>query len=349
MPGTRHSAARSSVDERPADGVGRVDGEHRLRQARADAGRGLQQLEQRALVVVGEAVEREAVLAHDQRGREQRPAPPPAAGRGCRRWCAAASPTPPTPHDDAVGGERGDRALDAGDHRRAPATAAREPGLRGRPPQVADGQRERVGGVGGLRRPVEPEQPGDHRADLVLVGAAAAGDRGLHLRRRVQHDRQAAPGGADDRHRAGLRGAHDGADVGLREDPLDGDRVGRGAGRASASKAASRATSRGAELVGRRACATTPTSTRLGPPGHALDHAEPAPGQAGVDAQHPHRRTSRSPNTSSGGAYGRGRPRRREARPSADALEHLVADVEVGPDVLHVVEVLEGVDEARAP
>ena len=48
----------------------------------------------------------------------------------------------------------------------------------------------------GLGRRVEPQQPGHHRGDLRLVGAAAAGDRRLDLAGRVQRDRQPAPGGA---------------------------------------------------------------------------------------------------------------------------------------------------------
>ena len=92
-----HQAQRGEVlgGQRAADGVGRVHGEHRLRQPRADAGGGLQQLEQRALVVVGEAVERQAVLAHDQRGGQQRRLPHPQPGAGAGVVCSA-SPTPPT-------------------------------------------------------------------------------------------------------------------------------------------------------------------------------------------------------------------------------------------------------------
>ena len=44
------------------------------------------------------------------------------------------------------------------------------------------------------------------------------------------------------------------------------------------------------------------------PAGGALDHAEPAAGQARVDAEHPHRRTSRRPNTCSGETYRRPGP-----------------------------------------
>ncbi len=58
-------------------------------------------------------------------------------------------------------------------------------------------------------------------------------------------------------------------------------------------------------------------------PGNSLDDPEAAPGQAGVDAQHPHRRTSVRTEHQFGRAYGPGGgvPGRR-AR-SADALEDL--------------------------
>ena len=65
---------------------------------------------------------------------------------------------------------------------------------------------------------------------------------------------------AQHRDGGGLRGAHDPLDVGLGEDPLDRDRVGRGAGPATASISACRANSRssGASVCGVR---TTPTAT----------------------------------------------------------------------------------------
>ena len=101
-----------------------------------------------------------------------------------------------------------------------------EPACGAPAPDVADRQGQRVGGVGRSRRLGQPQQPGDHRAHLRLVGAAAAGDRGLDLAGRVQRDREPAAGGDQQRDAAGLGRAHHGADVVLAEDPLDGDGVG---------------------------------------------------------------------------------------------------------------------------
>ena len=55
---------------RAAKLVRREHRERGLRQARADPGGRLEQLEDLTLVVVGEAVERQGVLADDQRGGE---------------------------------------------------------------------------------------------------------------------------------------------------------------------------------------------------------------------------------------------------------------------------------------
>ena len=146
-----------------------------------------------------------------------------------------ARPTPPTsttaPSGPSAATRRRTLAIIAGP---GPASAGRiDPGLRRPAPHLADRERQRVGGVGRPRRLGQPEQPGDHRADLGLVGAPGAGDRGLHLARRVQRDRDAGPGGGHDREPGHLGGAHDGADVVLAEHPLDGDDVRAGARRST--------------------------------------------------------------------------------------------------------------------
>jgi hypothetical protein len=93
-----------------------VDRERGLRDAGADAAGGLQQLEEVAGVVVGEAVEGQRVLAHDQAGREPRLRTDPQAGDRARR-AADGEPDPTDLDDDAVGPDRGHHSPDAGDHR----------------------------------------------------------------------------------------------------------------------------------------------------------------------------------------------------------------------------------------
>ncbi len=116
---------------------------------------------------------------------------------------------------------------------------------------------------------------------------------------------------------------------------------------------------------------STLTSTSVsGRPTDALDHAQAAAGQAGVDPEHPHDHRLPGPNTCSdhvgralahrvstrrsrlaGSATRLARPPlTRPAAPLRHASScghHLVGDVEVGEDVLHVVEVLERLDQAE--
>ena len=93
----------------------------------------------------------------------------------------------------------GDLAADERDHVLLLAAAARAASIRAwAPPRqmwvmASASASAASAGFGGR---VEPQDPGHHRADLGLVGAAAAGDRGLDLARGVGRDRQAAPGGA---------------------------------------------------------------------------------------------------------------------------------------------------------
>ena len=105
------------------------------------------------------------------------------------------------------------------------ASRLRHPVQHRRSPAVADGERERVGGVGRSGCLAQPEQPGDHGGHLLLAGPALTGDGRLHLAGRVEGDRQPGPRREQRDHAAGLRGAHDGAHVVLAEHPLDGDDV----------------------------------------------------------------------------------------------------------------------------
>ena len=97
---------------------------------------------------------------------------------------SARMPRPPTSITAEVGPDLQHRSAELGDHRqpRLPVSAARWPGrLHGgglhrgvqpsggaAPPDVADGQGQRVRGVGRLGRVVQPEDPGHHGAHLVL-------------------------------------------------------------------------------------------------------------------------------------------------------------------------------------
>src|SRR3569833_102652 len=100
-----------------AQGVRRVHGEHREREARPDAARGLQPLEDGLLVLVGEAVESEGVLAHDERGGHGGLVADAQAGQ---RGGRAQHREPAAAHlaRGAVGPRGGDPAVDECDHYR---------------------------------------------------------------------------------------------------------------------------------------------------------------------------------------------------------------------------------------
>jgi hypothetical protein len=56
-----------------------------------------------------------------------------------------------------------------------------EPCSRAATPYVTDSKCQRIGRIGWLRYVVELEDPGHHGTDLLLGGAAGAGDGGLDL------------------------------------------------------------------------------------------------------------------------------------------------------------------------
>ena len=118
---------------------------------------------------------------------------------------------------------------------------------------VADGDRQRVGGVGD-RRAGGGQQAGDHEGDLVLVGAAGADQRLLDHLGGVFGDREAGGGGRQHRRGAGVaelqgRGAV-GGDEGLLDRRLvgrpGGDDLGDARGRSPAAARTSAALSCGA-------------------------------------------------------------------------------------------------------
>ena len=161
-------------------------------------------------------------------------------------------------------------------------------------PDVTHRQRERVGCIGRDRSLGRAcSNPRHHRGHLRLVGASAAGDGSLDLARRVQRDRESAPGRRDD------------GDA--RTPGPCPSRCGRCAGRrparprprrAGARRATRRAPARWPAVgePGRRRTAYAPRRRRPLCSGRAerpLDDAEPAPGQPGST---PSTRTDRSPS-----------------------------------------------------
>ena len=279
--------------------VGGEDGEHRLGQLGADPAGGLEQLEAGLLVVVEEAEQGQRVLADHHAGRQRGLVAGAQRGQGAGGAHQLEADSPDL--EDGTGeGDTGDGAADERDHRLScllDGTGERgvDAGLGPAAPDVGDGQGERVGGVGRLRRLGEPEQPGHHRGDLGLVGAAAAGDGGLDLARGVQGDRQAAARGDQQRDAAGLGGAHDGAEVVLGEDPLDRDRVGRVPVDPVLDAALDGDQAlRQRQLGGGAHHAHADQAQRS--PDRALDHADTAAGQAGVDPEHAHGLPSSSPD-----------------------------------------------------
>ena len=171
-------------------------------------------------------------------------------------------PTPPTSTTTRSQADLRHRSPHGGDHRRSRlAGERRRAGPAPPTPDVADRQRQRVGRIGRPGASVEPEQAGDHRGDLGLVGAAAAGDGGLDLGRGMQGDGDAARRGARaSRPPAACAVPMTVRDVDVGEDPLDGHDVGREPRRATRR---ARARGRPAAPPGRRRVGvrTTPTAT----------------------------------------------------------------------------------------
>ncbi len=149
---------------------------------------------------------------------------------------------------------------------------------------MAQRQRRGIGGVGGLGRRGEPEPHLDHLLHLGLVGATPAGDRVLHLVRRVLHDLAAERRGFGERQPAGLADAHRRAHVDLEEDLLDGDDVGSELGEQGDDLGLQRGEAL-RQRIGRRR-AQNAERHRLGcTRAEAVEHGIPATGEAGVDPQ----------------------------------------------------------------
>jgi len=91
---------------------------------------------------------------------------------------------------------------------------------------VADGDGEGVGGVGGLGRFGEVEQAGDHELDLFLLREAVADDGGLDGERGVLGDGEVLIGGGQQGHAAHLAELEGALGVGAEKNLFDGDHVG---------------------------------------------------------------------------------------------------------------------------
>ena len=162
-------------------------------------------------------------------------------------------PTPPTSTTSVVERRRGRPARAARDreprpvrgspHTRRRADVARPAGVGGGPVEPAPlsrasawqiarrARRRRRRAAGAL---VQPEDAGDHRLHLRLVGAAVAGDRGLDLGGRVERDRDAAlRRGRAGRRRWPARCPSPMATLCCGEDPLDRHDVGGARGRST--------------------------------------------------------------------------------------------------------------------
>ena len=170
----------------------------------------------------------------------------------------------------------------------------------------------------------------------------------------MQGDRDAPAGRGQQGDAAGLGRAHHRAHVVLAEDPLDRDRVGLvpldpllDAGLDRDQPVRDRQVTGGADH--------TDVDQLDRPADRAVDHAHPAPGQTGIDPQHAHaasvavRTPVRTTLTARGAGGGRDAPGigRSTAGSRVERLHDLVGHVEVREHVLHVVEVLEGLEQAE--
>ena len=202
----------------------RAAGEHGERHLRADALDADQQQEQVALLLGGEAVELQRVVAHDQvgvqRGRLARRAGTLAQRLGRDREPVADAAAG---DDDVVGrgGPRPRRETSAITPR-ALASAA----CSGAPLAWQIATASASAAWSGCGSSASESSVCDHPLHLVLAGAAGAADRALDLLRRVGAARDAALAGGEQHDAARLADRERGARVGAEVEVLDRDRVG---------------------------------------------------------------------------------------------------------------------------
>ena len=96
----------------------------------------------------------------------------------------------------------------------------------GRGVQVADGDGQSVGGVGGLGNLIEVEEARNHLLHLMFFGAAVSDYGGFYGERRILGDFEASGSGGEHGDSADLAEFEGGLDVGSVENIFDGDAIG---------------------------------------------------------------------------------------------------------------------------
>jgi len=152
--------------------------------------------------------------------------------------------------------------------------------------RVADGQRQRVGGVVRPRDLFQPEQPAGHLHHLLLFGQPVADHRLLDLHRRILVYRHAALLRREQDHPARLRHVDAGGLVVGKEELLDRHRRGRGLVEHLAEVAVDDFQARRKRHPRRRGDRAEADGREF--PIGIIDHPEADRGVAGVDSQNYH-------------------------------------------------------------
>ncbi len=181
-----------------------------------------------------------------------------------------------------VGTTHRDLAAQQRDH----ALALRKRARQRRAVDVADRDRERVGGVVLARLLLEREQRRDHPRDLLLVGAPAAAYRALDLLRGVARTRQSALAGGEHHDAARVTDGECRAHVLAEVQLLERDRIGLVRGDQLLDLVVDVRQSPLARQRGRRLDHTA--VERHEPAVAASDHAVAGVGEPGIDAEDDH-------------------------------------------------------------
>jgi hypothetical protein len=151
---------------------------------------------------------------------------------------------------------------------------------------VADRDRESVGGVQGNAAPLAGKESEHHGADLRLFRLPVTDERLLHQAGLVLENGDLVPGGGGQQNAAGVRELYGRGDVLSREDGLDGDGDGMELGEESEELVREKGELRGEEELLRRA----PDAAALEGEPAALedDGAVAGGGEAGVETEDDH-------------------------------------------------------------